>query len=245
MLAPPSAVRPFATAGTGTGVTPAPRAFAAAARPDNFFSSETLLLALRVVGPREDGSAFALLAIDPGVLAVLACGGDTKSISITWPSFFVTFAAGDTLDGPALADGDGLVFPFFETLFETFETAGAAAALALALSARVFFFPDEFGCSSFSVGAVAGRSGDVSASAPVESSLGPAQEGDVDLPFAARPLRFAAGFELSFSLSCCVAPTSRAFSALAEGSLRFAARFLCVKSKGNGQRMPLVWTLRQ
>ena len=83
------------SAGARPGVTPAARADAAAARPAAFFESDAdfFLPALRVVGPRDDGSAAVSRAVDAGVFAfapnaegasfLATEAGEMRSISMT------------------------------------------------------------------------------------------------------------------------------------------------------------------
>jgi hypothetical protein len=97
------------SAGARPGVTPAARADAAAARPAAFFESDADLPALRVVGPRDDGSAAVSRAVDAGVFAFARAAegssffateaGEMRSISMTSASGFPRRDARDTEAG--------------------------------------------------------------------------------------------------------------------------------------------------
>jgi hypothetical protein len=191
------------SAGARPGVTPAARADAAAARPAAFFESDADLPALRVVGPRDDGSAAVSRAVDAGVFAFARAAegssffateaGEMRSISMT-------SASGSPRQKRARDTEAGLVFSLPSLAGSPAPpplASPVAAARASARSARVLFFPEDAGCSeSFSFA----RAGDASANArgAVVSA-----EGDSAFLRPARPprpRRLAAGFS-PFSLS--------------------------------------------
>ena len=222
------------TAAAGFGGTPnALRPDAAAKQPPAFLVSETLLLALLVVGPLDDGdgSRTAFRVSHAGVFAQLrTLSGDTRSISITATAFRAAEAGGARVFAACAEPGDGEF---------DFSLAGSAAApRALARVDRVFFRPPDERSSSLFLIAEALGSGDVSATENAPKVFVSAGDASGDFPTrpAGRPLRFAAGkFASPFSLSACASVGFSSGTAFNEDALRFATRFLLRKREGKGQ----------